>query len=657
MTKMRTAIACVALLLLGIAAGQAAQRAPLLQDGKQTLHRRVLTRPGAELVAQPGMAGGTPIDAFTRYYVYAQREQSAKQWLEVGVDTKGKTLGWVEAASTVPWRQQLVVAFTNPGAERERALFFDSWDSLEALMARDDPASELEPLTQRIASGGNDPRVLAIEPDRYIDINQNFYLLPILDSREYFTDAGHLLRGLQVASITKTEMPATPVPATPSAEAGEVRKLAPFRAAVVFVIDSTISMQRYIDEAREAVRKVYQEVVRSGLLDRVSFGLVAFRARSENPQRNRQLEYVEQVFVDPSQVASPEEFLAKAAALSEARTTTDHFDEDPYAGIQAALEQIAWERFGARFLVLITDAGALEGDASTTGLGAEQVRSLAAEEQVNLLVLHLKTPQGADNHASAEVKYRTLAQNPAIQDSTYIPVNTGSVPAYRNAVRALAETVTRTIERSARGELGPAPSASDAGADPAARVRELVERLGYAMQLVYLGRMERTAAPQVFEAWISDRDLAQPTVRAVDARVLLTKDQLSTLHGILKQVLDAAEAGLLQPDAFFDNLRSLATRYTRDPNLAERADARSLADLGLLEEYLQGLPYQSEVMRVDLDTWSRWGVQKQQAFIARIKSKLQLYELYNADADRWVSLAAGSPVGEQVYPVPLRDLP
>jgi len=40
-----------------------------------------------------------------------------------------------------------------------------------------------------------------------------------------------------------------------------------------------------------------------------------------------------------------------------------------------------------------------------------------------------------------------------------------------------------------------------------------------------------------------------------------------------------------------------------------------------------------------------------------VKSKLRLYERYNADADRWVSLAAESPPGEQVYPVPLRDLP
>ncbi len=675
-------------LLLTVALGSAlgAERTPLLQPGKQTLHQRVLTRPGALLVTQPGADGGQLIDAFTRYYVYGQREQDGQRWLEVGVDTKGAVSGWVDAARTVPWRQQLTVAFTNPAAQRERALFFDSWDSLEGFITAEDPAVAIAPLTRRIADGGTDPRVVAIEPDRHIDINGNFYLLPILGFDEVFTDAGYTLRGLHVASVTKTEPPPaqssatkpttgsepasapTPAFATPSSAppSSEVRKLQGFRAAVVFVIDSTISMQQYIDEAREAVQQVYRRVERSELLDRVSFGLVAFRAKSADPTRAKQLEYVARLFVDPADVSSAADFLVKASALTEAKVTTDRFDEDPYAGVSLALDEIPWQRFGARYLVLITDAGALEGDDSSTGLRAEQVRSAAAAADVGLFVLHLKTPQGKGDHAAAETQYRTLAVNPAIQDSLYFPVDTGSAQSYTNSVKALADSVVQQIEQAARGNP-PGPTiiekaASQPTTDPGddkevARIKRLTESLGYAMQLAYLGRMEKTAAPQVFEAWISDHDLANPTVRTVDARVLLTKSQLSDLHNILKQVLDAANAGMLKPDAFFDNLRSLAAQYTRDPNLANRADAQSLADLGLLGEYLEGLPYQSDVMRVDLDTWSRWGTQRQLDFVNRVKSKLRLYERYNADNARWVSLAEGGPPGEHVYPVPLHDLP
>jgi hypothetical protein len=188
-------------------------------------------------------------------------------------------------------------------------------------------------------------------------------------------------------------------------------------------------------------------------------------------------------------------------------------------------------------------------------------------------------------------------------------------------------------------------------------LREATRALGHAMQLAYLGREEGTRAPSVFEGWISDSDLADPTVRTVDERVLITKDQLSDLHGILKQIVDAADAGMLKPDAFFDSLRSIAAQYGRDPALAASPQATKLADLGLLGEYLDGLPYKSDVMTLDQDTWSRWGTQRQFEFVSRLKGKIKLYERYNADTDRWVSLAEGSPAGEWVYPVPLRDLP
>jgi hypothetical protein len=47
----------------------------------------------------------------------------------------------------------------------------------------------------------------------------------------------------------------------------------------------------------------------------------------------------------------------------------------------------------------------------------------------------------------------------------------------------------------------------------------------------------------------------------------------------------------------------------------------------------------------------------QEKFIRRLNTKLKYYQRYNADADRWVSLAPGSDAREHVYPVPLEALP
>jgi hypothetical protein len=145
----------------------------------------------------------------------------------------------------------------------------------------------------------------------------------------------------------------------------------------------------------------------------------------------------------------------------------------------------------------------------------------------------------------------------------------------------------------------------------------------------------------------------------VDVRVLLTKNQLSDLQLILQQVVHAAETGMLEPDRFFESLRSLALQFGRDPNLARRPEATRLADLDLLGEYLDDLPYQSDVMGIDQDTWTRWGPQRQLAFTNRLKAKIRLYERYNSDWRRWINLAQTSTAGpgEWVYPVPLEDLP
>jgi hypothetical protein len=644
----------------------AADRVPLLQPGKKTLHQRVLTRPGAQLVEQPDAPGGRPVDAFSRFYVYGQRDLNGRPWLEVGVDTKGGVRGWVQGSDTVPWLQQMALAFTNPGAQRKRALFFDSWATLDAILASSDPAAEVGPLVERVASGELDPRVVAIEPDRHIDINSQFYLLPILEYREVLTESGFPMRGLKVASVTKTAAPAAgPDPAPKGGD--PVVELSGFRAAVVFVIDSTASMQRYIDEARETVRRVYGRIQDAGVLDRVSFGLVAFRAQSKDPARAKALDYVARVFANPAEIASELDFLSRSAAVSEAKVSTDAFAEDPYAGIIMALEEIPWNRFGARYAVLITDAGALEGKASVTGLHAAEVRSEAASRGVALLVLHLKTPLGKADHGQAEIQYKALAENGAIQRSLYFPAQGGSVADLGKAVSALSDTVIQNLQAAARGDLAAGSArAAEAVAPPSATppadaqtkaLSEAVRALGYAMQLAYLGKLEGTHAPPVFEGWISDRDFADPTVRTVEERVLLSKDQLSNLHGILKQIVDAADAGMLKPDTFFESLRSIAAQYGRDPNLATSAQATKLADLGLLGEYLDGLPYKSDVMSLDQDTWSRWGTQRQFDFISRLKGKIRLYERYNADTERWVSLADGSPQGERVYPVPLRDLP
>lgn len=181
--------------------------------------------------------------------------------------------------------------------------------------------------------------------------------------------------------------------------------------------------------------------------------------------------------------------------------------------------------------------------------------------------------------------------------------------------------------------------------------------IGHAMQLAYLGEKTNSKAPPVFKAWITDRDLIKQNIPTTDVRVLLTKSQLSDLSDVMKQILDAANEGLISPTEMFDRLRSVAATMGADPNQLKQNGNAKLADMGVLGEYLEDLPYHSEVLNLDEETWKSWDGLAQEKFIRTLNTKLRHYQRYNADVDRWVALAKDSDARDNVYPVPLEMMP
>ena len=74
----------------------------------------------------------------------------------------------------------------------------------------------------------------------------------------------------------------------------------------------------------------------------------------------------------------------------------------------------------------------------------------------------------------------------------------------------------------------------------------------------------RGQAPQVFDAWLVDRDPRNPEETTIEVRVLITRDQLSNLRNALTQVLELAEEGVLSPRNFVAELKARAARLSRN---------------------------------------------------------------------------------------------
>src|SRR5471030_303940 len=652
---------------LALATGAQAEQKPLLQAGKQTLFQRVLTTPGCELADAAGGKGKVQ-PAFSRFYVYQREKVGADEWLQIGPDSFGKVTGWMNAACTVDWKMQLTLAFTNP-AGRDPMMFFKDKAEVEKILNSPHPDTLVKPLQAQLKANQSNPDVLAREPDYMIDQLKNFYLLPVLDSDDVFTDTGFQVRVLNVASVTEQNS-AKPQGAAQNtgdaqnaadgaAKTDEQNMLKGFSASVVFVIDSTLSMGPYIDRTKEAIQKVYQRIEKENMLGQVKFGLVAFRS---NVKAVPGLEYDSKMFVDPNTVKDGKDFLAKVSTLKQATVSSSKVDEDAYAGVMQALDKVDWTQFGARYVVLITDAGALSGDdaLSTTHFDAAQVRQEAAYRGVALYALHLKTPSGVKNHASAQAQYEDLTLNPFLHKPLYYPIDSGDINSFGTMVDNLAGAITSQIKTAYSGEatVGSALGADEKyGGKAQEPILEDATLLGHAMRLAYLGEKQGTQAPPVFKAWVSDRDLVKQNLPTTEVKVLLTKSELSDLSEVVKKIANAANEGLISPDDMFASLRSIAATMGNDPNQVKQKNATKLGELGLLGEYIEGLPYLSEVLGLDEETWKSWDGLEQEKFIRRLNTKLQYYQRYNQDVDRWISLAPGSDPRDNVYPVPLENLP
>ncbi len=661
----------ITLLALILTSPAYSQTQPLLMEGKQALYQRVLSKPGAKIFSQPGSDSNTAATPFSAYYVYAREQVNGANWIQLGMNRYGQIVGWMPEKETIAWNQGLTVAFRDPlGADR--VLLFKDKQGLKQLVGKGS-RSDYRKLYQAAEAGklSNDSPVIAIQPRTHVDILKDFYLVPIRDHEDIYLGSEQA-RMLQVSSV----------PLLPAVKSQPVTKVKPaqskqkpsksFRSAVVFVIDSTLSMDPYIDRTRVAVRKIYDTITKEQLTGDVSFGLIAFR---DNPDAAPGLEYLTRTYVDLAQGQDAEGFFKHVSSLKAATVSSRDFIEDSYAGVNEAIAGINWDGQDARYVVLITDAGPREAGnpLSGTGMSSTALRRLAQDKGIALSVLHLLTPSVMADHSVAEETYRDLSYYPGI-GSFYFGVETGNVERFGRVLDALAQQITEQVKLAAMAAAGKTiaearkakeseKADSEPSSDQLAQFQAKVAKLGYALRMRYLQKGDNNQVPSVFNAWLVDRDITDPQRQTLDVRVLLTRDQLSDLHSILRQVLVTAEEGLLSPRTFLNDLKSLAATIARDPEQlgtttrVTGARAGNLADMGFMREYIEDLPYTGEVMNLSLENWQDWPASEQVSFVNRLEEKINYYEVLHDHTDLWVSLDGGPISGDSVFPIALEMLP
>lgn len=616
----------------------AGQRQPLLMPNKTTLYQRIITHPGATLGRSPSPDDVHPVDGFEVFYVYA-RQGGENGWVQVGRNADGQIDGWIPAQKTIEWNQTLIGAFTNP-AGRQPVLFLDSKQAEHDLLTDPQPAAKARDMLAA-AQSGNPGHVIAREPDAWANIDERFYLLPILSSTDVERDMGPSLRLLEVISAP------APRPPPPGRD---------FKAAVVFLVDTTMSMQPYIDGTRHVIRNIIARIRSTPMGNLFRFGLVAYRDSLQDTPR---LEYYARVYAKPDFSQPADAILPAIQSVQEARASSLAYDEDPLGGLKMTLDAIDWNSItpGFRNVILITDAGARLADNphSVTRMGIGEMKNLANQSGLQIWALHLLTQEGErwHDHAKAARQYRQLtAMN---NTNLYFPVPPdGSGYATQATFEGEADQLARQLITLAAQNSGrPVPDFGAQAGPIMPHLAQVLPVLREAMRLTYLGHVEQTTAPEAVRSWTTDRDLADTAVTSLGVRVLLTKNQLSDLAVTLERVLRAGRAGETEPQNFFTQLRATVASSFRDPRQIVHA-----TQIGsLLGEYLDDLPYRSQLLRISQEEWLQKTYIEQAEIMNGIDAKLELYRSYNANVDHWYNLGSGHDPSEAVYPVPIEALP
>lgn len=607
------------------------------------------------------------VEAFRPLYVFARDEvdltnpSEPQGWYKVG-SNKQQAAGWIQAKDAMEWRQALVVAYTHPGnaAEgRQPVLMFRDADALRQIIDADDMAKQAAEVYSAIEGGQVPESVVSMEPKRYIDINHQFYILPILDWEE-FDIYGDEVRLLQVAAAVPGKRGADTLDdaeyqeqAKTGREMDQGAGLEDLSIDVVFVMDTTKSMQPYIDMTREAVLKMVK-TTGDKLKEKVRFGLVGYR---DSVAAAPAVEYTSHNY-------TPD--LVDAATLidllsSQVKATTVgsiDYAEEVFAGVDTGLHS-KWRPGALRFIVLIGDASSHpRGHAqNTTGKDETDLRRELDDAGIHLLSIHLQDDRAKEDHDRAVAQFAHLARVRGSEgQQALVQVNAFKQDDFQAAVDSVVGGVVTRFEQSvALRKLPPPPPMPAFEEAPTAEAQGemAMAKVWEAALIEYLGKGARP--PKDIVAWAMDRDLMNPADTALEVRVLVTREQLSSLVQALDRVLEIFKKGQMSQSQFFDALQSVSGQTMKRPE--DLGNARSLAESGLLPAFIKSLPYKSDILTLSNEMYASLTAEQRIQLEWGLQAKLSQYRAINEQVDAWHRLNESDPNSELVHPLHIDYLP
>lgn len=623
-------------------------------DDRTGLAKQILVRPQSTLrteanVSAPpteGAGGGKmKLKDFQRLFVFETKDH----WLKVGEST-ASAVGWLHEDDTVDWRHSLVVEFTSPDNRRPVLFFKDREPLLEICDNPEAHQPEIEGYYKQIQELAANPGalinqdqfpVLCIEPKDKIS---DFYMIPVLEGKI-------VEMGDRSARILKLTAASSARGATTLQDGNYLTKAVPTAPVgsskvpldIVFVMDMTGSMQPWLDGVLKVMLGMAEQLKDEGSdgdLVRLGFwgyqddpGISGIKFRTKN--------YT-------SELVRPQDFASSISSLKVNELTQDSYPEDVFSGIADAISSTKWRSSKGKttkVLVLIGDAPghSTKEEGGATGMDAPQVRQRASDANVKIVSVQIKdtsNPAYAKYHALTGEQFRELAKNDN-RPPAFISLESQESTAFEDDLRQIIKELT--IQKSI---------VTPGGSGQKGRGTKIAEGLLAAARVDQVSAVKNeqgeVIAPRDFTGWVVDLDLTSPDIRALEPKLVVSKNELSTLQQTVSETILNARKATIIGTSFFELMRDA---------VGKTASGQEKTLAGFLPKFLSGLPYKSDLMDKPASWWDSQTTGQQEEFMRGLEAKLAYYRELNEDPSKWKPLNKDDEPGLHVTALPLSQLP
>jgi len=679
------------------------KRVPVKIEGKKLLSLRVLTRPFSNIYTDKSLESPivqSDVPAMQPYYVYtrptAEDRELEAGWYEIGTNSQGKTIGWMQSKDVFEWKQTMCLVYTHPEG-RKPVMMFDSKIDIKKIIQSTDEERAKSVSDYYAAIDDNNISesfaVKSVEPKRAVDIQKEFYLLPILDFEavEFGVREARIVKLAAVTNaragardssdIRKNEKYQEDAVASSTVVSREILKKLP--VDVVWIIDTTVSMRPYIQDTLELIQTVSTNMAENKQ-DNVTlnFGVWGYRDAVEDIPK---IEYTTKNYT--KELVDIKAFIDVLSNVKVTPVDSVDYPEDMFSGVSDAMEKTTWSSEGIKLMILVGDAPShkVGHKWNLSGQNEETLRSLADDSSIYIAALHIANPKAKRFHELATAQYQTLAANPGSKDAyAFQEISSTDKEAFKVSANKLANVfakgikdirqvvkvvpnVKNTIDKNSTSKTSGELAFSDENnmidinkVIPEAPISDksmtgMGNRMFRAAMIEWIGSQTEAKAPRDIVAWAIDKDLENPDIPSLEVRLLINKRQLDSLATVIQSIIRAGFTGQIAGEDFFTSLQAATATIARDPNMVKQA--KRMADTGLVPEFLEGLPYQSQLMAITNELWSSWSADEQNEFINALDAKVEAYKKIHNTPEGWIALNKGDDLDEYVYPLSLDLLP